>query len=46
VGDRGLKEGVIEYQHRRETAPTKVPVKEAAAFLAQRLQHARAHVAR
>ena len=46
VGDRGLKEGVVEYQHRRETAATKVPVKEAAAFVAQRLQHARAHVAR
>ena len=45
VGDRGLKEGVVEYQQRRETAATKVPVKEAAAFVAGRLQHARAHVA-
>jgi len=46
VGDRGLKEGVLEYQHRRDTAPTKVPVKEAAAYLQTRLEHARAHVAR
>ena len=46
VGDRGLKEGVVEYQHRRDAAATKVPVKEAAAHLKTRLEHARAHVAR
>jgi prolyl-tRNA synthetase len=26
IGDRGLKEGVVEYQSRRETAATKVPL--------------------
>jgi prolyl-tRNA synthetase len=25
IGDRGLKEGQVEYQHRRDSAPTKVP---------------------
>ena len=33
IGERGLKEGVYEYQHRRETAPTKVKAEEAVAFL-------------
>ena len=37
IGDRGLKEGVIEYQQRRDTAPTKVPVAEAAAFVRGKL---------
>jgi prolyl-tRNA synthetase len=32
-----LKEGQIEYQHRRDTAATKVPVTEALAFLKSRL---------
>ena len=26
IGDRGLKEGIIEYQHRRDTEPTKLAV--------------------
>ena len=26
IGDRGLKEGVVEYQHRRDAAATKVPL--------------------
>jgi prolyl-tRNA synthetase len=33
IGERGLKEGAYEYQHRRDSAPTKVPAAEAAAFL-------------
>ena len=37
VGDRGLKEGAVEYQQRRETAATKVPVAEAAAFVRGKL---------
>ena len=37
IGERGLKEGVVEYQHRRDTAATKVPVGEAAAHLRARL---------
>jgi prolyl-tRNA synthetase len=45
IGERGLKEGVVEYQHRRDTAATKVPLAEAAAFLQARFEHARASVA-
>jgi prolyl-tRNA synthetase len=26
IGDRGLKEGMVEYQHRRDAAATKVPL--------------------
>jgi prolyl-tRNA synthetase len=37
IGDRGLKEGVVEYQHRRDTAATKVPAAEALAFVRGRL---------
>ena len=37
IGDRGLKEGVVEYQHRRDTAATKVPASEALAFVRGRL---------
>ena len=32
VGDRGLKEGVAEYQGRRDDAATKLPLTELAAF--------------
>jgi prolyl-tRNA synthetase len=39
VGDRGLKEGVVEYQHRRDAAATKVPAAEAAAFVRSKLGH-------
>ena len=46
IGERGLKEGVLEYQHRRDAAATRVPIAEAAAHVAAKLQHARAHVAR
>jgi len=37
IGDRALKEGQVEYQHRRDAAATKVPVAEALAFLKSRL---------
>ncbi len=33
ISDRGIKEGQYEYQHRRDTAATKVPAADAAAFL-------------
>ncbi|HEY1102095.1 MAG TPA: proline--tRNA ligase [Burkholderiaceae bacterium] len=39
IGDRGLKEGQLEYQHRRDAAATKVPADGMLAFLAQRLAH-------
>ncbi|MCX7742578.1 MAG: proline--tRNA ligase, partial [Tepidimonas sp.] len=38
IGDKGLKEGMVEYQHRRQTAPTPVPLAEAADWLRTRLQ--------
>ncbi len=37
IGDRGLKEGMFEYQHRRDAAATKVPAAEALAFVRGRL---------
>ncbi len=37
IGDRGLKEGMVEYQARRDTAATKVPLAEIAAFVARAL---------
>ncbi|UJW81477.1 proline--tRNA ligase [Hydrogenophaga sp. SL48] len=37
IGDRGLKEGVVEYQHRRDPAATKVPVAEAISFMRDQL---------
>lgn len=33
IGERGLKEGIVEYQHRRDTTVTKVAVAEIAAFV-------------
>lgn len=38
ISDRGLKEGQLEYQHRRDAAATKVPYSEIAAFVKGRLQ--------
>jgi prolyl-tRNA synthetase len=38
ISDRGLKEGQLEYQHRRDAAATKVPVADVASFLRGRLQ--------
>jgi prolyl-tRNA synthetase len=37
IGERGLKEGIAEYQHRRDAQATKVPLADAAAHLRQRL---------
>jgi len=37
IGDRGLKEGLIEYQHRRDTTATKVPLAEIAALVRQKV---------
>jgi prolyl-tRNA synthetase len=37
ISDRGLKEGQLEYQHRRESAPTKVPAAGVFEFLQGRL---------
>ncbi len=37
VGDKGLKDGVLEYQNRRETEATRVPVGDALAFVQARL---------
>ncbi|MDR0274898.1 MAG: proline--tRNA ligase [Burkholderiaceae bacterium] len=36
-GDKGLKDGVAEYQHRRDAAATRVPVAEIAAYVKARL---------
>jgi prolyl-tRNA synthetase len=36
IGDRGLKEGMVEYQHRRDAEATKVPVVEIAALARQK----------
>ncbi len=38
IGDRGLKEGMVEYQHRRDTAATNVPVADIAGLLLSRLK--------
>jgi prolyl-tRNA synthetase len=38
LGDRGLKEGMVEYQHRRDTAATSVPVAEIAGLIRARLK--------
>ncbi|BDT73243.1 proline--tRNA ligase [Comamonadaceae bacterium OS-4] len=38
IGDRGLKEGVVEYQHRRESAATSVAVADIAALLLGKLR--------
>jgi prolyl-tRNA synthetase len=37
IGERGLKDGKIEYQRRRDSEPTPVPVSEAFDYLKQRL---------
>jgi prolyl-tRNA synthetase len=37
IGDRGLKDGKIEYQARTDTAPTAVPLAEAAEIVKARL---------
>ena len=37
LGDRGLKEGMVEYQHRRDAAATSVPLGEIAAWVRTRI---------
>ena len=37
LGDRGLKDGMVEYQHRRDAAATSVPVGEIAAWVRSRV---------
>ena len=37
IGDKGLKDGQLEYQHRRDAAATKVPAADIAAFVKGRL---------
>jgi prolyl-tRNA synthetase len=41
IGERGLKEGVVEYQHRRDAEATKVPLAEIAAFAQSRMRGAK-----
>ena len=38
IGERRLKEGKFEYQSRRDTAPTAVPMSEIAALVRAKLQ--------
>jgi len=38
IGDRGLKDGQLEYQHRRDAASTKVGVQDTLAFLKGKLE--------
>ncbi|WP_119292384.1 proline--tRNA ligase [Azohydromonas sediminis] len=38
ISDRGLKDGQLEYQGRRDTQPTKVPVADIAAFVKGRIR--------
>ena len=38
ISSRGLKEGTVEYQHRKETAATKMAVGELDAFLVERVK--------
>ena len=37
IGERGLKDGHLEYQHRRDTDSTKVPVADVSAFIRGKL---------
>jgi prolyl-tRNA synthetase len=38
IGDRGLKEGIVEYQARRDSAATRVPVAQIHSFIKQRIE--------
>ncbi|HEX7558785.1 MAG TPA: proline--tRNA ligase, partial [Usitatibacter sp.] len=40
IGERGLKEGVVEYQHRRDAAATRVALDDAARHVQSRFAHA------
>jgi prolyl-tRNA synthetase len=37
IGDKGLKDGLVEYQHRRDTEASKVPLSEVLALLKAKL---------
>ena len=37
IGERGLKEGIVEYQARRDTTATKVPVADVVSFISDRI---------
>jgi prolyl-tRNA synthetase len=37
IGDKGLKDGLVEYQHRRDTEASKVPVAEVLGMLKAKL---------
>jgi len=39
IGDKGLKDGMVEYQHRRDTEASKVAVAEVLGLLKGKLQH-------
>ena len=43
IGERGLKEGKVEYQGRRDTEATLLPIDQAAAFAADKVRAALAH---
>jgi prolyl-tRNA synthetase len=38
IGDRGLKEGMVEYQHRRDAQASKVALADVAAFVQAKLK--------
>jgi prolyl-tRNA synthetase len=42
LGDRGLKEGTVEYQHRRDAEATSLPLADAASHLMQKLKQSSA----
>ena len=46
IGERGLKEGKVEYQGRRDTEPTLLPIADAAAFAAGKVRAALGHSGR
>ena len=46
IGERGLKEGVVEYQHRRDAAATRVALDDAARHVQSRFAHAAPATAR
>ena len=37
IGDKGLKDGLVEYQHRRDAEASKVPVGEVAGLIKGKL---------
>jgi prolyl-tRNA synthetase len=43
IGERGLKEGKVEYQGRRDTEATLLPIEQAAAFATEKVRAALAH---